>query len=168
MFLYRCTSNELKPTAENGISNNSLSRKDTEKEGRHNSSVVVAGVSNDSCDDKTKLSGVDTTAEVDFVFWNATFQHHFYRKITKAACNFMFILVLIHPFVNYPLNPSISFYLWIKNSVMTNNVELKSICTKHNDESTGNEPNQLSSNLSRTNSETLHNTTTNTHDKENG
>ena len=64
-FLYRCTSNELKPTAENGISKNSLSRKDTEKDGEHNSSVIVAGVSNDSCDDKTKLSGVDTTAEVD-------------------------------------------------------------------------------------------------------
>ena len=92
----------------------------------------------------------------------------FYRKITKAACNFMFILVLIHPFVNYPLNPSISFYLWIKNSVMTNNIELKSICTKHNDESTGNESNQLSSYLSHTNSDPLHNTTTNTHDKENG
>ena len=27
--------------------------------------MVVAGVSNDSGDDKTKLSGVDTTAEVD-------------------------------------------------------------------------------------------------------
>ena len=63
-FLYRCTSNELKPTAENGISKNSLSRKDTEKDGEHNSSVIVAGVSNDSCDDKTKLSAVDTTAEV--------------------------------------------------------------------------------------------------------
>ena len=58
-------SNELKPTAENGISKNSLSRKDTEKDGEHNSSVIVAGASNDSCDDKTKLSGVDTTAEVD-------------------------------------------------------------------------------------------------------
>ena len=27
--------------------------------------MIVAGVSNDSCDDKTKLSGVDTNAEVD-------------------------------------------------------------------------------------------------------
>ena len=64
-FFYRCTSNELKPTAENGISKNSLSRKDTEKDGEHNSSLIVAGVSNDSCDDKIKLSGVDTTSEVD-------------------------------------------------------------------------------------------------------
>ena len=64
-FLNRCTSNELKPTAENGISKNSLSRKDNEKDGEHNSCVIFAGVSNDSCDDRTKLSGVDTTAEVD-------------------------------------------------------------------------------------------------------
>ena len=28
------------------------------------SSVDVDGVSNDSCDDRTKLSGIDTTAEV--------------------------------------------------------------------------------------------------------
>lgn len=51
---------------------------------------------------------------------------------------------------------------------MTNNIELKSICTRHNDESTGNESNQLSSHLSHTNSDTLRNGITNTHNKENG
>ena len=135
--------------------------------------MIVAGVSNDSCDDKTKLSGVDTTAEVDkcWILYSKMLHFNtvsFCRKITKVACNFIFILVFIHPFVNYPHTPSISFYLWIKNSVMTNNIELKSICTKHNDESTGNESNQLSPHLSHNSSDTLHNTTTNTHNKENG